>query len=130
MTNFLLELKELVRFYGKDPKVDLAFEIYQAQLLKYIGEGIAVLGGLDSIVFSGSEVDPLAPVIHNLIKKISFLGINTQSLPWTGKKEIFPVTSAESKIKVYLNRMSLPDVLFSETVKFLQKTTTRPKSTK
>jgi acetate kinase len=121
LTGYDLELKELVQFYGKDPKVNLAFEIYQAQLLKYIGEGISVLGGLDSIVFSGAEVGPLTPIIHSLIKKISFLGINTRSLPWTGKKEIFPVTSDESKLKVYLNRMDLSEVIFHATAKFLQK---------
>lgn len=120
LTGYNLELKELVKFYGNDPKVNLAFDIYQAQLLKYIGEGISVLGGLDSIIFSGSEVDALIPVVHSLIKKISFLGINTQSLPWTRKKEISPITSAESRIKVYLNRMDLAEVIFHETAKFLQ----------
>jgi acetate kinase len=120
LTGYDLELKELVKFYGKDSKVNLAFDIYQAQLLKYIGEGISVLGGLDSIIFSGSEVAALTPVIHSLIKKISFLGINTKSLPWIDKKEIFSVTSGESGIKVYLNRMDLAEVIFHETAKFLQ----------
>jgi len=121
LTGYDLELKELVKFYGKDPKVNLAFDVYQAQLLKYIGEGISVLGGLDSLVFSGSEVDALVPIIYNLIKKISFLGINTKSLPWVDKREISQITSGESRIKAYLNRMNLPEVIFYETTKFLQK---------
>jgi acetate kinase len=121
LTGYDLEIRELVKFYGKDPKVNLAFDVYQAQLLKYIGEGISVLGGLDNIVFSGSQVDALIPIIHSLIKKISFLGINTKSLPWSDKKEIFQVTSRESGVKVYLNLMNLPKVIFYETVKFLQK---------
>ena len=121
LTGYDLELRELVKFYGKDPKVNLAFDVYQAQLLKYIGEGVSVLGGLDSIIFSGSEVDALTPIIYSLIKKISFLGINTKSMPWTDKKEIFQVTSQESGIKVYLNRMNLSEVIFYETAKFLQK---------
>ena len=118
---FDLELKELVKFYGKDPKVNLAFDVYQAQLLKFIGEGISVLGGLENIIFSGSEMDALTPIIYSLIKKISFLGINIKSLPWVDEKEIFQLTSGESKIKVYLNRMSLPKVIFYETADFLHK---------
>jgi len=120
LTGYDLELRELVKFYGKDPKVNLAFDVYQAQILKYIGEGVSVLGGLDSIIFSGSEVDALIPIIHSLIKKISFLGINIKSLPWMGKKEIFPVTSGESKINVYFNRMDLAEVIFHETAKFMR----------
>jgi acetate kinase len=119
LTGYDLELKELVKFYGQDPKVNLAFDVYQAQLLKYIGEGISVLGGLDNLVFAGSQVDILLPIIYSLIKKISFLGINTKSLPWKDKKETFQITSKESKIKAYFNRMDLSAVIFYETVKFL-----------
>ena len=91
LTGYDLKLKELVKFYGKDPKVNSAFEIYEGQLLKYIGEGISVLGGLDNIVFSGEGVGPLIPVIYSLIKKISFLGINIKSLPWKDKKEEYRI---------------------------------------
>jgi len=121
LTGYDLELKELVKFYGKDPKVNLAFDVYQAQLLKFIGEGISVLGGLENIIFAGSEVDALTPIIYSLIKKISFLEINIKSLPWVDEKEIFQITSGESNIKVYLNRMSLPKVIFYETADFLHK---------
>jgi len=121
LTGYDIELKELIKFYGKDPRVDLAFDIYQAQILKCIGEGIAFLGGLDNIIFSGSEAGAFIPIIHSLVKKISFLGINTKSLPWADKKEFFPITSQESKVSVYLNRMSLPAVIFYETTELLEK---------
>ncbi|HNW39561.1 MAG TPA: hypothetical protein PL125_02875 [Candidatus Omnitrophota bacterium] len=121
LTGYDLELKELVKFYGQDPKVNLAFEIYQGQIIKYIGEGISVLGGVDNIIFAGSQVDALLPIIHSLIKRISFLGINMKSLPWKDKKETFQITSPESKIKAYLNRMDLPAIIYYETVKFLHK---------
>jgi len=121
LTGYDLELKELIKFYGKDPKVDLAFDIYQAQLLKCIGEGIAFLGGVDNIIFSGSESCAFIPIIYSLVKKISFLGINTRCLPWVDKKEFFLITSKESKVNVYLNRMSLPAVIFYETTNLLDK---------
>ncbi|MDD5116137.1 MAG: hypothetical protein PHW98_03625 [Candidatus Omnitrophica bacterium] len=121
LTGYDIELKEMVKLCGKDRKVDLAFDIYQAQLLKYIGEGISVLGGLDSIIFAGSQLGALSSVIYRLVKEISFLGISTKSLPWASKEGISCVSSGESRIKVYFNRMSLPKLIFCKTIDFLKK---------
>ncbi|MFA6357957.1 MAG: hypothetical protein WCY09_04740 [Candidatus Omnitrophota bacterium] len=121
LTGYDLELNELLKFYGKDPKVNVAFDVYQAQILKYIGEGISVLGGLDQIVFSGSQVDAFNPIIYSLIKKISFLGINTIRLPWANDKKTFQITSVDSEIKVHLNRVNLAETIFYGTEKLLHK---------
>jgi len=32
----------------------MAFDIYQSQIMKYVGEGIAALGGLDNIFLLGA----------------------------------------------------------------------------
>jgi acetate kinase len=121
LTGYDLEFKDLVKLYGKDQKVNLAFDVYQSQLLKYIGEGISILGGVDNIVFAGSEIETMMPVIYSLIKKISFIGISTKSLPWGDKNEISQVSAKGSQVKVYLNRMGLAKVIFYETENFLNK---------
>jgi acetate kinase len=102
----------MIKLRGKDDKVDLAFDVYEAQIMKHIGEGIAVLGGLDNIVIAGSNVDVVIPVIYSVIKKISFLGINVIRLPWNKDVEAICVTSEGSKIKVCINRSNLPEILF------------------
>lgn len=111
LTGYDLELKELVKFYGKDRKVTLAFDIYQAHLLKYIGEGISAMGGVDNIVFSGNELEPFVPVVFRLLKRISFLGISLKSLPWSAKEDVFSIASTDSKVKAVLNRTSLPNLI-------------------
>jgi acetate kinase len=120
LTGYDIELKDMIKLRGKDPKVDLAFDVYEAQIMKHIGEGISVLGGLDNIIIAGSNVGIFTPIIYDVIKKISFLGINSVRLPWDKDEEIANVTSEESKIKVYVNRKSLPAIIFHESEAFLR----------
>jgi len=64
-------------------------------------------------------VSVFMPLIYDIIKKISFLGINPTCLPWEPNTELTKLTSNESKIKIYINRKSLAAVFFQETELFL-----------
>ncbi|MDP8289980.1 MAG: hypothetical protein P9M02_03305 [Candidatus Susulua stagnicola] len=114
LSGYDISISEMLKLYGKDAKVDMAFDIYQSQIMKYVGEGIAALGGLDNIIFAGSNVGIFTPIIHQIVRKILFLGINTISLPWSEDKTIIDITSAESRIKVYISRMDIAKVIFHE----------------
>jgi acetate kinase len=120
LTGYDIKLEDMLKLYGKDAKVDLAFDVYCAQIMKHIGDGISVMGGLDNIIISGDNTDTFIPIIHNVLKKISFLGINISRLPWDRNKEVSDVTSEESKIKAYLNRMTLPEIIFYESKTILK----------
>ncbi len=122
LTGYDISLNEMLKLYGKDPKVDRAFDVYRSQIMKYIGEGIAALGGLDNIIFAGSNVGIFIPIIYEIVRKISFLGINTISLPWPEDKTIIDITSAESRIKAYISRMDLAKVIFHESEIFCKNT--------
>ncbi|MFA6636549.1 MAG: hypothetical protein WCV56_05565 [Candidatus Omnitrophota bacterium] len=112
MTGYDIEFKDMFKLRGKDAKVDLAFEVYIAQIMKYIGEGISVLGGLDKIFFSGSNVSLLFPLVYDLVKRISFLGINIAELPWGLNDGLLRVSSDESKIEVNINSKDVLDIIF------------------
>ena len=114
-------LKDMVKLRGKDAKVNLAFDVYQAQIMKYIGEGIAALGGLDNIIFSGSNVSILTPIVYDIVKKISFLGINIIALPWSNGIDIMNITSEDSKIKGYINKTDIAKIIFDESEIFMKK---------
>ena len=121
LTGYDIGLKDMVKLRGKDDKVNLAFDVYQAQIMKYIGEGIAALGGLDNIIFSGSNVSILTPIVYDIVKKISFLGINTIALPWSNGINIMNITSEDSKIKVYINKTDIARIIFDESEFFMKK---------
>lgn len=89
--------------------------------MKHIGEGMAAMGGMDNIVFAGAYLDMFIPVVYQMLKKLSFLGISTISLPWKKTKEISAVSSRDSGIKVCLNRMELAGLIFYESRAFLNK---------
>lgn len=120
LTGYDIELKDMIKMRGRDAKVDLALNVYEAQIMKYIGEGVAAMGGVDNIIIAGSNIDTVTPIIYTLIKKISFLGINIIRLPWDKDKEISTITSEESKIKVYINRKSLPAIILRESEVFMR----------
>jgi acetate kinase len=118
LTGYDIPLDELFSLYGKDEKVTRAFDIYQNQILKYIGEGIAAMGGVDALVFSGSYVRTFVPLVHALIKKISFLGCNARALPWGLDQEITAITSSASAIKAYINTIPLERIIFYRTQEY------------
>jgi acetate kinase len=119
ITGYDLSLEEFFKLYGRGEKINLAFDIYENQILKYIGEGISVLGGVDTLVFSGSLLEYAQPLILNLLEKITFLGVNLQGLPWVNKIGVSCITSPDSKIKVYLNQEQLARIIYDETMKSL-----------
>jgi acetate kinase len=120
LTGYDAPIEELFSLYGKDAKVSRAFDIYQNQLLKYIGEAIVVMGGVDAVVFSGPSIKALTPLIYALLKKISFLGMTLAPVPWQTTQEITCITALRSKVKAYLNVVSLPRLVFYETKNRIQ----------
>ena len=112
LTGYDIRMEDMIKLRGRDKKVDLAFDIYISQIMKYIGEGISVLGGLDNIIFSGGNVDILTSIIHVILKNLMFLGVNVESFPWDGEGEVICVSSAESNIKAFINKMNIAKIIF------------------
>ncbi|HNS32328.1 MAG TPA: hypothetical protein PKN36_05070 [bacterium] len=119
VTGCNMELPELLKLRGRDSKIDLAFGIYLAQLMKYTGEAAAALGGLDSIVFAGSYVADAGSLVREIMKRLSFLGIHTATLPWKENGKLVKAASEESKVKVYINLKELAEIVYCYTCDFL-----------
>jgi len=121
MTGYDLTMAEFAGLYGRDEKVDKAFSVYQNQILKYIGEGIAEMGGVDAIVFSGANLEAFSAVVYTLVKKLSFLGISLACLPWEQNSPVFPVSSEDSPVQVYLNSRPVSSFLYFSARKMLER---------
>ncbi len=120
VTGYDLDKTKLMSLYGLDKKVDLAFEIYKNQIIKYMGEAVAVLKGLDKIIISGEETKALMPFILKLLKDISFLGVNLKCLPFADFDQSMELTSDNSDIAVKINNKPLSEIIVLHTRKLLK----------
>ncbi len=121
MTGYHLPPADLIRFYGRNEKVTLAFEVYRNQVLKHIGDGIAMMGGVDRIIFTGELVKPLNRIIYSILKDMSFLEMNLTEMPWDLSKTLVPLTSAASKRHAYITTLDETDIIRNATRHYLHK---------
>ena len=70
--------EEIFRMYGIDRDVTLAVDVYLTHVLKYIGEAMAVIGGMDGLVFGGPQLPGFTPLIHMIGSRLSFLGVRSK----------------------------------------------------
>ncbi|MHB9154339.1 MAG: hypothetical protein ACYC5N_01445 [Endomicrobiales bacterium] len=121
MTGYDLPPDGLIRLYGKVARVTLAFDVYKNQLMKHFGDYIALLGGLDSIVFAGRYVRALSPFIYRLAREISFLEMHLIELPWDLRKEFLRVTGENSKRHIFINTREEAAIIARKTGDCLRK---------
>ncbi|MBN2736010.1 MAG: acetate/propionate family kinase [Spirochaetales bacterium] len=93
-----------------DSKLQLAFDIFRNQLLKYIGQSFLNLGRVDSIVVSGDFLPAFYSFTIDLLEHISFAGISLREnkcRPPDSKIFWEVLTRDNSKITVLFNHESL-----------------------
>ena len=71
----LPDLKEAVDKRQDNSRADLACAMFQNRLCKAIGSYIAVLGGLDGLVFSGGIGENDSTLRKEVVQQLSFLGV-------------------------------------------------------
>ncbi|MEK6935733.1 MAG: acetate kinase [Nanoarchaeota archaeon] len=57
----------------KNPKIKLAYDIFVYRIVKYVGAYIAVLNGLDNLVFTGAIGYNVPMLRKNVLKNLSYL---------------------------------------------------------
>ena len=82
-----------------DEKARFAKEVYCYQVLKSIGSFVALLGGLDAIVFVGEPLGIIKNLALDLSCKMKFLGLNTRS--FVIGDEVGLLTYESSQVSAY-----------------------------
>lgn len=83
-----------------DARAQLAFNIYIHRLVREAGSMIAVLGGLDAIVFTGGVGENSSPVREALCRELAFLGVTIDPAISVQKEVDQNIAGASSKIPV------------------------------
>jgi acetate kinase len=69
------DVKELLERKATDPRAAEALELFCYQARKFLGALAAVLGGLDTLVFTGGVGEHAAPIRTGICQGLEFLGI-------------------------------------------------------
>lgn len=82
----------------KDPEAKLAYALFCHRLVKEIGALVAVLGGLDTLVFTGGIGENADAVRRTISKHLSFLNIKLSPK----KIEEGKISTPESQVEVFV----------------------------
>lgn len=72
-------MEELLRVCDSNEKARLAVEMFCYRIVKYLGAYIAVLGGVDAIIFSGGIGENAAEIRSKVVEKMAWHGIKLDS---------------------------------------------------
>lgn len=90
------DMREILK--RKDQEAKFAFELFCHRLVKEIGALVAVLGGLDTLIFTGGIGENADPVRRTVCKRLAYLDIQL------GSKKIKEgkISTPESEVEVYV----------------------------
>jgi acetate kinase len=119
------DFRNLLKAEAKDSKAKEAVDYFCFQVKKWIGGFAAVLGGLDTLVFSGG-IGENAPVIRERIcANLEFLGIQLDPSrnhdPEVDQKNAFVISDPNSRVMVRVIRTNEEIMIAEEVFKMLHK---------
>ncbi len=84
-----------------DERAELALNMYNYRIKKYIGSFGAVLGGLDILVFTGGVGENMAPVRKAVCENMGYMGIELDdALNESTRSKEAVISTSNSKVKV------------------------------
>lgn len=97
-------------FNKHDPASITCREIFESQLKKELGSQMALLGGVDGLLFFGESLDGLEPWLKSFLSEITWYGIQPHDITMgTGAWQVY--TKPESTITVAWSRFHFPECL-------------------
>ena len=83
-------------------KAKLAFEVFCYRIKKYVGAYIAVLGGLDALIFTGGIGENSPDVRKATCENLDYLGIEIDKTANSSKEKEKIISTSKSKASVYV----------------------------
>lgn len=104
-----------------DDKAKLALEMYEYRIIKYIGAYVAVLGGVDVIVFTGGVGENQISTREAICKQFAYLGVTfDEEANKTRGKEI-EISGKDSKVHVVVIPTDEEMMIAQDTAKIVSK---------
>jgi len=90
------------RYLAGEQKAIDAMNVYVHTLLRFIGGYIAVLGGVDAIVFTAGVGENGAVVRKMVVERLSYLGIELNEENNNKRGQTLEISTPQSKVHVYV----------------------------
>jgi acetate kinase len=93
-------MQDLLRLEKENKDAALAIDVFCYQIKKYIGAYIAVLGGLDTLVFSGGIGENAPAVRSRICNDLGYQNIHLNEEK--NNKNQWQISNEESNVKVFV----------------------------
>ena len=94
------DMQDLLRLEKEHEDAALAIEVFCYQIKKYIGAYVAVLGGLDTLIFSGGIGENAPAIRERICNDLGYLNIHLNEEK--NNENQWQISNEESKVKVYV----------------------------
>ena len=99
------DMREILKAMdSSDQRARLAFDVYAHRLTREMGGMLAVLGGVDALIFTGGVGENCAPLRQIVCERLAFLGLRLDASKNGQPKLDQDVATADSKVRVLLIR--------------------------
>lgn len=108
------------KFLEGDKKATTAMNVYIHSIIRFIGSYIAVLGGVDAIIFTAG-IGENAPLLRKMIcERLAYLGIKINDENNNKRGEEIEISTSDSKVKVYVIPTNEELVIAEDTVSLIK----------
>ncbi len=94
--------RDIETLYGKDEAATDALNTYIHNIIRFIGAYIAVLGGVDAIVFTAGIGENGSLVRKLVIERLNYLGITLDEEANNKRGDIMEISTPNSKVHVFV----------------------------
>ena len=99
------DMREILKAMDQgNPRAALAYQVYLHRLLREIGAMLAVLGGLDALIFTGGVGENCATLRRQVCERLAFLGLRLDETKNAQPRLDQDVASENSSVRVLLIR--------------------------
>ena len=107
------------KYLAGDSRAKDALGVYVHSIIRFIGSYIAVLGGVDAIIFTAG-IGENAPLLRQMIcERLSYLGIKLNEKANNTRGEEIEISTADSKVKVFVIPTNEELVIAQDTINLI-----------
>ena len=113
------DFRDILKNMNKNKDCKLAYDLFIYRIIKVIGSYIAVLNGLDNLVFTAAIGENVAILRKDICNQLKFLGLRLNDNKNKSNSKV--ISSIFSKVKVYVIKTDEEKMAVEEVLKVIQR---------